>query len=255
MAERRPGDLPYAEDLAIIVGGPGGPAPDRLDGFKDDKSIVTCFGCHVLKRNVCRVHGDENIARAPTLDAITNHISNWVDTLSKDDARGCTKIFAFRHVRAQNDEVEDSEPDNVPWFLALLIYSAFNPKTQFFLRLGPRPGFDLNDAWFMGWPPDTPFDAFGAVGPSRMGGDWKALVQYETSDEFGSQLTCYGDSWELVDMPWTEIDGCTSLIDFRINGIGVPFVKKKKAAQKIQRVPASIYTANPFADAAAEVAA
>ena len=217
VGKNKPLSMPHLFDKEQVIGGPAAPAKHRVAGH-GESSIAVCLGCHAQKRNICRVHGKWSIpSNLGALTSLTDLLSDWVDTLPKEEAKGCMKWLRLRNAWTPDSDDECDETTSAMLDMStivLLIHPTYSPKMQWYLRLTHE------GSTCFPWP-ELPFTVFGKIGDSRMGGSW-VTSRVETSDEVAVDALDYFHEWKASELQWADPVNAypSTLLAFSILGEG-----------------------------------
>ena len=199
------------------------PVPERTassDSDEDPERIAAISSCWEAHKNVCRAVLPATTAEA--LDALTQLLSQWTQSLPEGLQDNCTALVLLRGTGPQAADVAI----DVVVFLALRRKS---PLVQLFCRGVPQ-GMAQNLRHFS--LPAVPFVLQLATAPSRLLSSIASLDRF-TSNDLALELVGLRQSWSLFPLDW-EDTGAASLLVLRVVAVRDRWEPPPRAARKKQ---------------------
>ena len=189
------------------------------------------WGCKCKVKNVCRLHGDEDLAKRQLDSTLLRHINSWIRQLGRPRVDRVNEFIWFHsHFRAQDGGSLDR--------ICLLSDAVFKPIAQYFTccHLPGKPNCCFDP------PAELPFKLRIGVssGCHRMHGSWDTYST-STSDELALQLLRDAPEWRLIPLECEPDAGSQSLLDCVVHAFEaeVPFPissnrEQRQAAQELE---------------------
>ena len=227
LGPKRDNDSLVWDDPALRIDSPG-----HVDTALSDAWGSSIFGC-CAKHNICRVHQRYPFELQTQIDAISNMLSRWADSLGKGAASEM-RYFAWLHGEWPAEEQHPRPPS--PDIIVLFMDKRQRPEVVHFFIPCLVVG-----AQYVARLPAYPFTVELCCKESSLFLGRCAVLEH-TADEIGLDLAVRSPtlSWHVMPLLTEPVDTVPNLKTFRVLRNAAEFVSIPTAKEKSEKVTAEI---------------
>ena len=184
-------------------------------------------GCYTDRKNICRVHS-LTAGQALHLDGLVGYMRMWGNTLTRDQASGCSELVGF----VGKNEDDDENPVMV---VELLVHTRRSPKMHYFADCVATEG----RLRAIPYPPTYPLKVLIGDRTPRLGlhgAGAPRVACNSTTDELGMHMLSMKSNWALVPLQYTIGTSSPSLLHMTICGNGEEFVPSRRTTTRARKV-------------------
>jgi len=212
-------------------------APPRCARATSDWGSL--FSCKGLKKNVCRIHGMNDVCQR-AMNGMTGLINSWVDRLPADARASATELIAFESRAHTGDDAGQM------LVIQLLVTTCGKPKCQMFADCGLSIAGSHPLRFHPARPPPYRISVLDRV--SRMGGPAREIA-ISTSDEVAQYLLSLSSDWTLrpleYDLPEGE-DLLAMVVRRHLDAFEKPVSAPRRSSKPKHVYPSVFDLGDPF---------